>query len=843
MKIFSNMSKKKKAITIGVISIVCALLLTGGILGIVSAVRENKQEKCIHKWDAGKVVTAATCEEPGKMKYTCTKCDKEKTGEIKAKGHVEVVIEAIPATCLKSGLTDGKKCDVCAKIIVEQATVPALGHNPVVDAAVAPTCTETGLSEGSHCKRCEIVLVEQETVPAKGHTPVEMSGYDATCTNFGLTAGSKCSVCQTVYTPQEKIDALGHYLTGHEGQEPTCTEEGYEAYETCTRDGCAYTTYTVIAAKNHAYDDNGLCTVCGYVLEVNHQHLYNEGIVTLSATCTEEGLKTFTCACGEKRTEAIAPTGHAYGNGLVTQPSTCTTAGIMMYTCVDCSTKKTETIDPTGHEYDDGVVTQSATCVANGVTTFTCKNNCGATYTSVITATGHNYNEGVMTKDVTCTTSGEIIVTCLNPNCGASYVETLQATGHNYNSGVTTKEATCTEKGVITFTCNSCADTYTADIKEYGHTVKKVSGYAATCTATGLTDGEVCSRCGVVLSEQNTIKMLAHDYSNGEYVQEPTCTKDGSWFSSCSMCGKENTVLVGATGHNYNSQGTCQACGISLINDDLIMVGNVLLDYSSSRPNLVYQAKASYSLNSLVKGSSDKSFKIYTVSTEDFKRVQKEAGVICDYIQEIRKRSIPYGIFNFDSGTYDISSASYKIKAVSSNGARYENINEEFTAFAVVCTMDDAYATYEYAGNLKGDSIGYATSSVAYEVADLLNKHYADVDASSLSDADVTKLKNLLDESVDCAKGLNTPVYDGSTYFINVTREGNTGTVRVGETTKLKVTVTPNINLPIEYVYDESIFSISSDGTVTVLSSGGLVNTIRIIVAGESKVINIMTSK
>ena len=55
---------------------------------------------------------------------------------------------------------------------MKQEVIPATGHTEVIDAAKAATCTETGLTEGKHCSVCEKVLEKQEVVPAKGHTEV-----------------------------------------------------------------------------------------------------------------------------------------------------------------------------------------------------------------------------------------------------------------------------------------------------------------------------------------------------------------------------------------------------------------------------------------------------------------------------------------------------------------------------------------------------------------------------------------------------------------------------------------------------------------------------------------------
>ena len=42
--------------------------------------------------------------------------------------HIEAIIPAVAATCTKTGLTEGKKCSVCDKILVAQNTVDKLAH-------------------------------------------------------------------------------------------------------------------------------------------------------------------------------------------------------------------------------------------------------------------------------------------------------------------------------------------------------------------------------------------------------------------------------------------------------------------------------------------------------------------------------------------------------------------------------------------------------------------------------------------------------------------------------------------------------------------------------------------
>ena len=84
--------------------------------------------------------------------------------------HTPESIAAVPATCTNTGLTEGKKCSVCGKILTAQQTVPALGHKwDGGTVATKPTCTETGI-KNIHCTVCnEVKEGTEEIIPALGH--------------------------------------------------------------------------------------------------------------------------------------------------------------------------------------------------------------------------------------------------------------------------------------------------------------------------------------------------------------------------------------------------------------------------------------------------------------------------------------------------------------------------------------------------------------------------------------------------------------------------------------------------------------------------------------------------
>ena len=50
-----------------------------------------------------------------------------------------------------------------------------------------------------------------------------------------------------------------------------------------------------------------------------HEHTFGEWVVTIPATCTEEGEEQRTCSCGKTETREIAPLGHDYVNGVCTR--------------------------------------------------------------------------------------------------------------------------------------------------------------------------------------------------------------------------------------------------------------------------------------------------------------------------------------------------------------------------------------------------------------------------------------------------------------------------------------------------------------------------------------------
>ena len=113
----------------------------------------------------------------------------------------------------------------------------------------------------------------------------------------------------------------------------------------------------------------------------SHSHSYT-GTVTTEATCTEAGIKTFTCSCGATYTETIPAKGHTWDEGVVTTAATCTEAGVKTYTCTVCKATKTEAIEALGHDWNEPTVVYAANG-NKGTKTYTCT-VCNATKTEDI---------------------------------------------------------------------------------------------------------------------------------------------------------------------------------------------------------------------------------------------------------------------------------------------------------------------------------------------------------------------------------------------------------------------------------------------------------------------------
>ena len=323
----------------------------------------------------------------------------------------------------------------------EEAHVHAWTSETVV---VEVSCTVSGVK----ILACECGENKIETTPALGHALIRCDAKAATCTEIGWNTYDKCNRQGCGYTTYEEIAPLTHDNVEYPAKEATCTEFGWDAYTVCNR--CHASTYEQIPAKGHTYEQ-GECS-CGAV-EPGHEHIWNDGVVTKEAKCTETGVKTFTCTvsdCGETKTEEITALGHNNTEYAAKAPG-CETVGWNAYTvCGRCSYSTYAELPAVGHSFGAGVVTKAATCTEAGVMTFTCL--CKETYTQPIALLGHEYGEWFVFEEATCEERGEERRICEHDS---THIEKrdIKKLGHSYGDWNRVTEPTCAKEGLEKRVC------------------------------------------------------------------------------------------------------------------------------------------------------------------------------------------------------------------------------------------------------------------------------------------------------------------------------------------------------------------------------------------------------
>ena len=437
----------------------------------------------------------------------------------------------------------GTKCSVCEALITMPETINAKGHTEVVVPGEEATCGKEGKTEGKVCSVCNAVIVAQTTIPmTTEHNYVETVVKAATCEVAGEKT-SKCSICGDEKAA-EVIPALGHVWSEEQGyvkQAATCVAKGLWEVP-CVR----------------TFEDGAGCKEEGRKvtdIEINPENHANLVVLpAVAANCENTGLtEGEKCeACNVVTVEQIVTekAGHVWNEGEVTTAATCTVDGVKTFTCTVCDETETEVITAPGHDWNEGEVTTEPTCTEKGVKTFTCT-VCGDTYTEEVAAKGH-VEEAIPGEEPTCTRPG---LTDDGVWCAVCH-ETIKAPtliiwlGHDIEK-TEAKAATCTEIGWEAYeTCKRCGETDYVEIPALGHDFEEVEGLLPSCTEAGFQGYYECNNEGCDLmfdlnkneiTEPVVIAPIGHIADSSTAA---TCTTP----RTCVECG---AAFGRALGHNW----------------------------------------------------------------------------------------------------------------------------------------------------------------------------------------------------------------------------------------------------------------------------------------------------
>lgn len=431
-------------------------------------------------------------------KATCGICGRDYYGDHDLSHH-----NAVPHTCTADGTVEYWDCSVCGKKFSDpngtaEITNIADPNDPARHSLVktdekAPTCTDNGNTAYWTCTECRNIFSDEAglnqttladvTVSATGHTwsndwSSDGTGHWHDCVNANCpitennqkvgyaahtpgadateTTPQTCDVCGYELAP-----ALGHihanHLTFIAEVPETCTADGVKAHYECEcgklfADDQAATEVTLESLKiaaHHTYgtdwesdnddDHYHICSVCSGKADVT-PHSYDSGMITIPATETTEGVKTYTCSvCHHTKTETVPKLSHTHS--LSVDYSKDETGH--WHACSGC----TEKVDFEAHTEDSGTVTVQPTETTEGIRVYSCT-VCGyviRTETVPALNSEHTHSYGTAWKYDSTNHWHEC-------SCG----EKTDISQHISNGGVITVPPTATTTGVRVYSCYIC---------------------------------------------------------------------------------------------------------------------------------------------------------------------------------------------------------------------------------------------------------------------------------------------------------------------------------------------------------------------------------------------------
>ena len=134
-------------------------------------------------------------------------------------------------------------------------------------------------------------------------------------------------------------------------------------------------------------DNNPVNNVGTSSLTIKCAHGKAQWTVTKKATCTQKGVETRNCSCGNVATREIPMTEHTVGTYKTIKEATCTEKGEQLATCSVCNKEYKKEIPVKSHNFSEWSIIKEATETENGSKERLCK-DCGKKETLKIAMLG-----------------------------------------------------------------------------------------------------------------------------------------------------------------------------------------------------------------------------------------------------------------------------------------------------------------------------------------------------------------------------------------------------------------------------------------------------------------------
>ena len=431
-------------------------------------------------------------------------------------------VPAKDATCTEDGNIEYYQCSdpTCGKLYKDAAGTQEItkadivikaGHTDLkLYPAKEPTCDRDGCVAYWFCTGCdnyyfdnngavgEKTTVEKVAIPATGHKWVLIvGGYEEGAPNHTI----RCSVC------------------GQKKDEAHADRPG-DVSDVWQHDG-----------TNH-WNVYG----CGTIMN-KAAHTWDAGVETTPATCTTDGVKTYTCkVCSETKTEPIKASGHTVVEDAAKEP-TCTETGLTAGKhCSVCNeVLEAQTVIPAKGHSMTKTEAKAATCTEPGNSEYYTCGNCGKFFSD---ADGKNE----IAKD-------SWVIKALDHDFTGAWVNT-DAAGHYHKCSRCDATDTVIKHTFNGKPCNEedkctvCGYVKAAGVHAWGTAEYKWSDDYKSCTAT-----VKCTNCEAVETDVAFI---------GISTTPATCTVDGktvytATFSSNLFTTQTKEVTIDKLGHTYGA--------------------------------------------------------------------------------------------------------------------------------------------------------------------------------------------------------------------------------------------------------------------------------------------------